>query len=181
MTVQSTEIGKTTTPPARKRIDWPIFIGQIGAWLTIVSFGGIFWAINGGFSVLGLEVVASSFNNAGALFWASLSSWTFAVPVTVPGLPTAQPVIPWIGVVAATMVQVSVVIMRLQGRMPPLWMIALALLLSLYDLGTTFFGLGTVGWLKQVGWPVQGLFALVLTFMVEITAGYTINGLLKRR
>src|SRR6266545_6417705 len=84
--------------PPRRHTDWSLLLGKAGVWLMLVAFGGIIWAINGGFSVLGLSVVASSFNDAGRLFWAFATLWTFHVPVNTPGLPTDQPVLPWAGV-----------------------------------------------------------------------------------
>jgi len=95
------------------------------------------WAVNGGYSVRGLGVLAGLFNEAGALFWAAVSSWSFSVPVTVPGLPETQPVIPWLAVVASSLLQVSVLWLKLSGRDIPPHMLVAAILLSLYDYGTT--------------------------------------------
>src|SRR5689334_20859732 len=99
MSIQSKPLNTTQRAPSSTGC--ALVIGKIGMWLAVASFGGIFWAINGGFSVIGLGVLASAFNSAGRLFWAAVSSLTFPVPVTVPGLPETQPLIPWIGVVAA--------------------------------------------------------------------------------
>ena len=66
MSIRSVELKNSAVAAARKRLDWPLLLGKIGVWLALASFGGIFWAINGGFSVIGLEVLATSFNHAGA-------------------------------------------------------------------------------------------------------------------
>src|SRR5438477_13007162 len=98
MSVTSKPITATRAKP-----DWSLVAGKCGVWLAIISFGGIFFAVNGGFSVLGLQVIAESFNVAGRLAWAALASIVFAVPVHIPGLPTSQPLIPWLGVIAASL------------------------------------------------------------------------------
>lgn len=165
----------TSKPITRHTHDWPMLIAKGGVWLAVASFGGVFWAINGGFSVLGLGVVASSFNESGRLFWAALSAITFPVPVSVPGLPTAQPLIPWLGVIAASLLQIITVYMILKGRRIPPWLMIATGLLSLYDLGTTWFGLGTVAWIEQAGVVIQSLIAIVLTFIVEASVSFLLR------
>lgn len=154
-----------------------ILLGKLGMWLAVASFGGIFWAVNGGFSVIGLGVLASSFNSAGALFWAAVSQLTFAVPVRVAGLPETQPLIPWIGVVAASLLQVSVAWLKLSDWHIPRPLLIVAVLLSLYDYVTTFYGLGTLAWLAPGGPVPAAVLAVPLTFTLEVAIGYA----LKRR
>lgn len=174
MPVTSTPI--SSTAPARPASGGcAIVLGKLGMWLAVASFGGIFWAVNGGFSVIGLGVLASAFNSAGVLFWAAVSSWTFPVPVIVPGLPTTQPVIPWIGVVAASLTQISVAWLRMNKQAIPYPLLLVAALLSLYDYATTFFGLGTIAWLARGG-PIPALLlAVPLTFTLEIAIGYALK------
>jgi len=117
--------------------------------------------------VLGLGVIARAFNDAGRLFWALATSWTSHVPVDAPGLPTDQPVLPWCGVIAATLLQIVVIWRRLSHKPVPAWLWGAAAALSLYDFGTTFAGLGTVEWPQQAGWIIRGLLTLVLTFVLE--------------
>lgn len=152
-----------------------LLIGKLGMWLAVASFGGIFWAVNGGFSVLGLGVLASSFNDAGKLFWAAISGWSFNVPVQVQGLPVTQPVIPWVGVVAASLLQISVVWLKLSKRNIPVPLLVTATLLSIYDYVTTFFGLGAMPWLALLGWPGQAILAIPLTFALESAIGYALK------
>jgi hypothetical protein len=159
--------------PARR--DWSMAIAKVGVFLAILPFGGIFWAVNGGFSVIGLEVLAGSFNAAGRLLWAAVSAVTFTVPVTVPGLPVAQPLIPWCGVCAATLLQIALIWRKLRGKSIPPWLLIFAVLLSLYDLATTYFGLGTVRWVASAGFIVQAPIALLLTFGLEATIGYMLK------
>jgi divalent metal cation (Fe/Co/Zn/Cd) transporter len=174
MSVRSVEM-KNGRATRWTRPDWPVLLALGGVWLAITAFGGVFWAINGGFSVLGLEVVATSFNTAGRLCWAALASITFPVPVHVPGLPQTQPLLPWLGVLAASLLQVCVLYLKLRGRDVPLWMLVAAVLLSLYDLGTTFFGLGTVAWIARAGYILQGLLAVILTFIFEVTVSFMLR------
>src|SRR5436853_7135632 len=123
MSVRSVEIKNSAVAAQRKGLDWPLLLGKIGVWLAIASFGGIFWALNGGFSVIGLEVVATSFNHAGRLFWGLVASLTFPVPVRVVGLPATQPLLPWLGVIAASLLQVCAGYLKLRGRDIPLWLL----------------------------------------------------------
>lgn len=163
------------TKATRQQVDAPMLLGKIGMWLAAIAFGGVFWAINGGFSVIGLSVMASSFNDAGRLFWAGVSSLTFRVPVVVPGLPVAQPIIPWLGVIAASLVQISVLWLKMSGRAVPVPMLLAAILLSIYDYVTTFFGLTTVSWIAVIGWPAAMLLAVPITFALEATLGYALR------
>lgn len=169
--------GAPTAPGTRAGDGCAILIGKAGMWLAVISFGGIFWAVNGGFSVIGLGVLASSFNDAGRLFWAAISQFHFAVPVAVPGLPTTQPLIPWIGVVAASLLQISVAWLKLSKAPVPRPLFITAVLLSAYDLVTTFYGLGTIPWLAPGGPIPAAVLAVPLTFSLEIAIGYA----LKRR
>jgi hypothetical protein len=173
MSVQSKPLN---TAPARPNTGGcAILLGKLGMWLAVVSFGGIFWAVNGGFSVIGLGVLASSFNSAGVLFWAAVSSWTFPVPVAVPGLPATQPVIPWVGVVAASLLQISVAWLKLSKQAIPWQLMMTAALLSIYDYATTFFGLGTIAWLAKGG-PIPALLlAIPLTFAIEAAIGFALK------
>jgi hypothetical protein len=152
-----------------------IFLGKVGMWLTVASFGGIFWAVNGGFSVIGLGVMASAFNSAGRLFWAAVSSITFPVPVQVAGLPATQPLIPWIGVVAASLLQISISWLKLSGRSIPVPLLVTTILVSIYDYVTTVFGLGTVEWIALIGLPAQLLIAIPLTFCIETAIGFALK------
>ena len=70
---------------------------------------------------------------------------------------------------AASLLQVCAIYLKLRGRDIPPWMLVAAVLLSIYDMATTFFGLGTVGWIAQAGLLVQGGLAVILTFIVELT------------
>jgi len=56
-------------------------IGRLGLWLAVIAFGGVAWAINGGYSVIGLGVIAGSFNDAGRLFWDLATTIQFRLPV----------------------------------------------------------------------------------------------------
>lgn len=174
MTVRSEELR-----PKRHSMtieDMVLLGGKIGVWCAVASFGGVFWAANGGFSVLGMEVMAENLNQAGALFWAAMSAMQFPVPVSVPGLPATQPLLPWVGVVGASLLQISTLYLTLRGRTPPPVMIVAAVALSAYDLVSTFFGLGTNIWVQQSGPIVQGVIALILTFIVEITLSLLLGG-----
>jgi hypothetical protein len=173
--------GPASRPPRRPGL--ATWIGYIGLLLALAGFGGVIWAINGGYSVLGLERLSLAFNSAGAVFWAWVSSWTFTLPASVPGLAAAQPVIPWIGVVAASLLQLAVMLLRLLKQNIPLELLIAVILLSLYDYGTTTYGLGTVPWLASGGLLAQMPIAFVITFAVEAVAALVVKriiGLFRR-
>lgn len=171
MSVRSYDIQKQKAPR-----DWSMALMTVGLWLAIIAFGGLFWAINGGFSVIGLGVIASRFNTAGALFWQSVTAITFPVPL-VPASVPRQPLIPWIGVIAASLLQVGVLYRRLIKADVPVWAGVAVFFLSGYDYLTTFFGLGAIEWVQSVGVILQLVLAFLLTFIVEAT----ISWLLKQR
>lgn len=170
-----------TTGNVRRQTDPALLLGKIGMWLAAIAFGGVFWTINGGFSVVGLGVMAGSFNDAGRLFWLAVSSIRFSVPglkaeqIAALGLSPDQPLIPWMGVAAATCVQVSVLWLKLSGRPVPVSLLIAAILLSLYDYVTTFFGLTTVAWIAVIGWPLAALLAIPITFALEALLSYALR------
>ena len=177
MAVTSTPMGANQRPSAWSNGGCAILLGKLGMWLAVIAFGGIFWAVNGGYSVIGLGVLASSFNSPALLFWAAISQFTFPVPVKVAGLPTTQPLIPWIGVVAASLLQISVAWLKLSKHAIPWQLLLTAVLLSIYDYATTVAGLGTIPWLAKGGIVPPLVIAVPLTFVVETAIGYA----LKRR
>ena len=147
-------------------------IGKVGAWMIIGSFSLLFIGINGGFSVLGLEAVAQLFNDAGRQFWAIITAIELPVVVQVPGLPTHWPVLPWGGVIGGSLVQGAVIWMKLSKVHVPAWLWMTMIVVSLYDLGTTYFGLGTIEWVEEagiIGDILQFILTIFITFVVEIT------------
>ncbi len=169
-------------PPRRGRSGTEVMlvVGHVGVWLAVLCFGSLFWAINGGFSVRGLEVVSGMFNEAGAVFWQVVSSLTFTVIVPRTGLVSVQPVIPWIGVLAASCVQVAVIYLSSVQYRAPVWLIVAAVLLSAYDLGTTFFGLRTVQWALHAGVVVQVILTVLITFLVEFSLSFILRSIRRR-
>jgi hypothetical protein len=180
MSVESRPLvnGQAQAAPAHRSFgggDWTLGLAKVGVFLALLPFGAIFWAVNGGFSVLGLGVIAAAFNSSGALAWAAISSVTFTVPITIPGLPTVQPLFPWGAVLGATILQIIVIWRRLRHKSIPAWLLMFAVLLSLYDFATTFFGLGTVRWIVGAGAIVQFVLAFLLTFSLEATIGFLLR------
>jgi len=148
-------------------------IGRLGLWLAVIAFGGVAWAINGGYSVIGLGVIAGSFNDAGRLFWELATTIQFRLPVRGGVL---LPLVPWIGVVASSCLQISIIWLKLSGRTIPLWLLVGAGVASIYDYGTTLFGLGTVAWIARIGIAAQAVIAAPLTFALEFMVGYALRG-----
>ena len=93
-------------------------------------------------------------------------------------LPMVTNIAPWLTVAAAAglvLLQVCAIYLKLRGRDIPPWMLLAAVLLSIYDMATTFFGLGTVEWIAQAGVLVQGGLAVILTFIVELTVSFMLR------
>lgn len=163
--------------------DWSLAAGRLALLLALLPFGVLWWGVNGAYSVQGLGAAAAAFGKTASLWYAIIAAWTFTVPLPPAAaaleLPTIQPVLPWLGVASASIFQVVIVVRR--GRAPiPLWMAVAAALLSLYDVGTTWYGLGTVRWVAQAGdWFQAGLTA-VLTFGLEMIVGYALRQLFRR-
>jgi hypothetical protein len=160
---------ETAPPEPRRRssrtADVPLLTARLALWLAVLSFGSVLWVINGGFSVIGLEELCSMFNEAGRQFWQLLAAITFSVPI----IETEQPLIPWIGVVSATILQIVLAYLKLANRDAPTWLITATLVLSGYDLASTFAGLNAITWLGQAHWFIRGIIAIILTFLVEFT------------
>lgn len=173
MTVTSKDIG--AAPPRR---DWSLLAGRVGVVVALVSFGGIVFAINGGFSIIGLEHAASKFNRMGVVFWVLISRWSIQTPA-IAGITTSLPIVPWLGVIAASLLQIVVIYRRLIGRKIPAYMLLSAILLSLYDYVSTYYGLAATAWLASAGMIIQLLLALVITFLFEVSVSLVIKELRK--
>lgn len=181
MAVKSHDIPPGLEAPAKEstggRLDWSLLLIKVGGWLAVVAFGGLFWLVNGGFSVRGLEAVAAQFGPGGLIFWQLISAMKLPWQVTIPGLPATQPLIPWLGVVAASLIQVGIVWRKLLKLSIPIWVVAVGIVLSIYDFATTYFGFGTLQWVQWLGPIVQVPLSALFTFGLEILIGF----LLKRR
>lgn len=160
--------------------DWSLIFGRLAVWLIILAIGPIWWGINGGFSVFGLRSFAGGFGSYGLLFYELVASWTFSLNVAAKvGLPTAQPVLAWGLVVASTVLQVVLIYRRLRKKSFIWWLVIIGILLSIYDLGTTWFGLGTVSWIQRGGPLVQSVVGFILTFGLETGIGFALKPLRK--
>jgi hypothetical protein len=177
MTVRSRETSIPTTPAGTtpRQRDWSMMLIGIAVWMIIIPFGGLFFAVNGGYSIIGLGVIANAFNESGQYIWVALNSVTFPVPVKVPGLAPTQPLILWCGVVATSILQVVVFWRKLTRRYTPAWVLLLVSVVSIYDLATTFFGFGTIAWVQAVGVIVQGAIAILITFGLEGTISFLLR------
>lgn len=152
--------------PARPRATggaaFGIAAGKLATWGVTLTFGGVIWAVNGGYSVLGLERVAALFNSWGSLFWRAMALWQ------VPLLDASLPVLPWVLVAGTTILQIVALLGRLRRWRLPGWLYAAAVVVSFYDLGTTHAGLLVESWLTGVPWPIVLALATVLTFTFEL-------------
>jgi hypothetical protein len=157
--------------PKHGGFDPSLLMIKLGGWLAVAAFGGLFWLVNGGFSVRGLEVMARAFGTGGAIFWGFVSAARLPIGG---GLP-AQPIVPWVGVIAATLIQIGITLRLIQGRGVPFWVGAVGLLLSGYDVVTTFFGFGTLQWVQRAGLVAQLPLTVVFTFGLEVLIGFLLR------
>jgi hypothetical protein len=150
--------------PQRRPPDLPMLAAGMAMWLVVASFGTVLWAINGGFSVYGLEQLCLRFNDAGRLFWQAAERIT----VEVPFLQIRIPILPWLGVIAATILQIVALYLTLIGRDIPGWLFGATLAISAYDYGSTYAGFEAVAWIAATHWLVRALLAILLVFLVEL-------------
>jgi hypothetical protein len=162
---------KQASPPPRSGFDPSLLLIKLGGWLAVIAFGGLFWLVNGGFSVLGLEVVSKLFGTGGAIFWGFVSAGKLPIGAGIP----PQPIVPWLGVVAATFIQIGITWRAILRKPIPVWVIAIGVLLSGYDVATTFFGFGTLQWVQQAGPLAQIPLTLLFTFGLELLVGYLLR------
>lgn len=142
---------------------------KIAGWLIVVTLFLLVWTINGWYSVDGLKRLFFMFNNGGVIAWGVISSLQvkiFQIPV---------PVAPWSFVLGTTLFQVLSVYRRLRGMHIPKWALTTVLLLSAYDLITTYVGLGGVHWVIGIGWIFQLGLALFLAFSLESFLGWLLG------
>jgi len=67
--------------------------------------------------------------------------------------------------------QITCIYWRRIGRaIPPRYAITTAAL-SVYDIGTTYAGAGTIDWIANAGMLVQAAIAVIVTFAFEVTVG----------
>lgn len=144
--------------------------------MVLMCFSGIILAVNGGFSVAGLERGTRIFNDAGKAAWVYLSYWHFQLP-PAPGIPRTQPIIPWLGVLAISALQIAVIYRKLMRYGIPTFMVFIALAASAYDLATTWYGLGNIAWVIAGGPLLQSISALLITFSFEFIVSFTIKQL----
>lgn len=167
MSVRSYDI-----PAPRPRRDFSMTLAGLAGSLALLPFLIILMTVNGGYSVAGLEGLAAKFNNEGRIFWSVISSWTFAIDrAALLGLPVAQPVLPWAGVVGTNLLQIVLIYRKITGRKIPYWMWTLGILASIYDVSSTFVGVSTVGLLVDTWLPVRAVATGLITFLTESILG----------
>jgi hypothetical protein len=108
--------------------------------------------------------------SSGHLAWAALTVWQVEL-LKVEGLPPTQPVLPWLGVISASVCQIVVAWMRRTGTPIPQRLMVMTWILSIYDLATTFNGTSAVAWIARYGLLVQVPASLVITFTFEVAVG----------
>lgn len=154
--------------------DYSLMLGRACVIVIALAFGGIVFAINGGFSIEGLKKAAELFNDHGKIAWAIITRWQFDTP-QIPYVPARQPTLPWAGIIATSVLQIIVIYRKLTKQKIPVYMLLGALLVSLYDIVTTFYGLTTVAWIARAGGIVQIILALFITFLFELSVSLIIK------
>lgn len=158
--------------PSLRGLDLSDAMGRLGVWMVLAGFALVWWGLNGGYSVVGLGLGAQVIGGYAVVFHALLTAWTFPMPVeasvmALAGLPISQPVLPWMGVVGATILQIVIVYRKLRHLPIRRGILIAGAAMSLYDVATTFVGVGTISWVPGLTVVGQGLIAVVLTFGLE--------------
>lgn len=158
------------------RGDWSLWVGKIALWMAIAGFGLVWWGLNGSYSVLGLKVGAELFGPKAQLFYELIAAWRFTVPLDPDlvmrfSLPVIQPVLPWIGVIATSLLQITITYRRARNLHIPAWLSIAALVLSGYDMVTTWYGLSEIDWVKVGGVLIHTPLTIILTFGLELLTG----------
>lgn len=158
--------------PARGGGDWSMTLLRVAGWLCVIAFGGLFWLVNGSFSVVGLRVIALQVGDGGVLFWRAVSAWHTTYSADTIG---QQPIVPWLGVIAASLFQVAIIVRSIQRKPVPVWAYILGTILSVYDFATTFSGFGTLQWVTSAGPLAQIPLTILFTFGLESLIGYLLR------
>ena len=153
---------------ALKLLEWSVTA------LILLLVVPLVWVWNGAYSIKGIAWIAG--HNAYAFqVWTWLATWTFPVPMPVPGVDPIQPVIPWLFVVCFTLIEVCALACKLVGKDIPLRPLVVATTVCVIDFLTTLAGLGTEAWLVTVGLLGAAPLALVLAFFNEWVLAYAIR------
>jgi hypothetical protein len=88
---------------------------------------------------------------------------------------SGQPIVPWLGVISATAMQIAVTHRAARRKHIPLqgWLICAGL--SLYDAVTTFAGLSTNPWVIERGLWIQIPATIIITFGFELAVGLIVK------
>jgi hypothetical protein len=172
--VQTPQPPRQTPQPGKR--DWSLRVAMLALWMAIAGFGLVWWGLNGSYSVLGLKVGAESFGPKAQLFYELIAAWQFTIPLKPAlveqfSLPVVQPVLPWIGVIATSLLQVTITYRRARGLPIPAWLSIAAFVLSGYDMVTTWYGLSEIDWIKAGGPLIHVPTTIILTFGLELLTG----------
>src|SRR5689334_4664302 len=96
-------------------------ISVIGIVFLLIAIGPLFFLLNGGYSIVGMQWLAEHTGAYGRLFWQVATVLTIEMPIAKrAGLPLQQPVIPWLFVFGTSFLQIGLFIRRMrQSRLEP--------------------------------------------------------------
>jgi hypothetical protein len=117
-------------------------VSIVGIIFLLIAVRPLFFLLNGGYSIVGMQWLSEHTGAYGRLFWAVVTVWTVDVPIAErAGLPLGQPVIPWLMVVGTSFLQIGLIIRWLrQSRLEPVLDFCGGAV-SVFDYVTTTIGL----------------------------------------
>lgn len=150
-------------PSRRRGFDLSDALTRLGVLGVAVSIGLLLFLVNGAFSVAGLQTAATALGGWGIVFWQLVSGPSWRLPFVVPDVPQVQPLVPWVLVVSSSLIELGI-LARKWARQPIGFDVALiGTLVTVYDAATTFYGVGTWGWIVGLVPSVKLVLQLVLT------------------
>lgn len=151
-------------------------ISIIGIIFLLIAIGPLFWLLNGGYSIQGMQWLAEHVGAYGRLFWQVATLVTINVPIAErAGLPTEQPVIPWLFVFGTSFLQIGLFVRRMRrAYLEPVLDISGAAV-SLFDYITTMLGLMFASFAAGAALPARiAWYVLAIALAIPITFGFEV-------
>lgn len=157
--------------PARKSAAGVSIVGVV---FLVIAIGPLFFLLNGGYSIVGMQWLAQHVGPYGRLFWELITALAVTVPIAGrAGLPVEQPVIPWLFVFGTSFLQIGLLVRRMRrARLEPVLDLSGGAV-SVFDYVTTMIGLMFAPFAAQVTTPARLIwYVLAIALAVPLTFGF---------
>jgi len=159
-------------------------ISIVGVIFLLIAIGPLFFLLNGGYSIVGMQWISEHVGAYGRLFWEVVTVLKVTVPIAGrAGLPVEQPIIPWLFVFGTSFLQIGLLVRRMRhSRIEPMLDLSGAAV-SIFDYITTMVGLMFAPFVAAATTPVRVIWyvlaialSIVLTFGCEALLARAIRG-----